>query len=115
MCVLLAEKFCGTIAKPMLTPAMLSINDYTISLASDLEHKGDRTAEESAILDLLLILIEKFEEEHYPIPEASPHSLILHLLESNAMTPEDLVGVLGSTEAVNEVINSSFEDFKFRL
>ncbi|NER00877.1 MAG: transcriptional regulator [Cyanothece sp. SIO2G6] len=84
-------------------------NDHAISLASELEHKADRTAEESAILDLLVILIEKFEEERYPIPEASPHSIILHLLESNEMTPDHLVGVLGSTESVTEVVNGTFD------
>ncbi|MBP0000746.1 MAG: transcriptional regulator [Cyanobacteria bacterium SID2] len=82
-------------------------NDRAISFASELEHKANRTAEENAILDLLVALIEKFEEEHYPIPEGSPHSTILHLMESNGITPKHLVGVLGSAEVVSEIINGT--------
>lgn len=84
-------------------------NDRALSLAHKLEHKGDRTVEEDAILDLFVTLIEKFEEEYYPIPEASPHSLVLHLLDANDLAPDDLVEVLGSREAVAEVINGPFE------
>ncbi|MGB0562507.1 MAG: helix-turn-helix domain-containing protein [Spirulinaceae cyanobacterium] len=82
-------------------------NDRALSLTSELEHKGDRTAEEDAILDLLIALIEKFEEKHYPIPEGSPHSTILHLMEANNMTPEQLVGVLGSAEIVNKILKGT--------
>ena len=80
-------------------------NDRAIELAQELEHKSDRTNEESAILELLVTLIEKFEDEQYPIPEGTPHSMLLHLMESNEIKQENLVGVIGSRGVVSEVVN----------
>ena len=58
-------------------------NDRAIELAQELEHKANRSNEEDAILELLVTLIEKFEDENYPIPEGTPHSMLLHLMESS--------------------------------
>jgi HTH-type transcriptional regulator/antitoxin HigA len=80
-------------------------NDRAIALATELEHKESRTKEEDAILELLIILIEKFENEQYPMPEGTPHSMLLHLMESNDIKQESLVGVIGSRGVVSEVIN----------
>jgi HTH-type transcriptional regulator/antitoxin HigA len=80
-------------------------NDRAISLAQELEHKANRTPEENAILELLVILIEKFEEEHYTLDEGTPRSMLLHLMEANEIEEENLVGVIGSLEVVSEVVN----------
>lgn len=80
-------------------------NERAIAIAEELEHKSDRTAEESAILELLVALIEKFEDEHYLIPTGTPQQMIQHLIESNNLKQENLVGVIGSRGVVSEVIN----------
>ena len=80
-------------------------NESTIALAEELEHRPHRTPEEEALLDLLVILIEKFEDEHYPIPEGPPQSMLLHLMEARSLKQEDLVGILGSRGVVSEVVN----------
>ena len=80
-------------------------NDRAIELATKLEHKSDRTNEESAILELLVTIIEKFEDEQYLIPEGTAHSMLLHLMESNDIKQENLVGVIGSRGVVSEVVN----------
>jgi len=80
-------------------------NDAALALAEELEHRPYRTPEESAFLDLLVTLIERFEEEHYPVPVASPLSMLLHLMEARELKQEDLVGVIGSRGVVSEVVN----------
>jgi HTH-type transcriptional regulator/antitoxin HigA len=80
-------------------------NDRVISLAEELEHKADRTKEEDAILELLITLIEKFENEQYLIPESTPHSMLLHLMEANEIDRERLVDVIGSRKVVSEIID----------
>ena len=80
-------------------------NERALALAEDLEHKSNRTAEEDAILELLVTLIEKFEAEQYPIPEGTPHEMLLHLMEANSIKQENLVGIIGSRGVVSEVIN----------
>lgn len=80
-------------------------NDLAIALAEELEHRQDPTPEESALLELLFMLIERFEIEHYPIPEGTPRSMLLHLVEARDLKQEDLVGFIGSRGVVSEVVN----------
>ncbi len=42
-------------------------NEKAIELAEKLSHRLNRTPEEDVLLDLLTTLIEKFEDENYPI------------------------------------------------
>lgn len=69
-------------------------NEAAISCAEELEHKRDRTPEEDTLLTLLVALIEKFEQDYYPLPDANPHSMLLHLMEAQNIQQEDLVGVI---------------------
>lgn len=80
-------------------------NEKAIALAEQLSRRGNRTPEEDVFLDLLVTLIEKFEGENYPIPVASPLEVLKHLMESNELIQENLVGVLGSRGVVSEVMN----------
>lgn len=74
-------------------------------MALILEHKVNRSVEEDAILELLITLIEKFEDENYPLDEGTPQEMLLHLMESNAIKQENLVGIIGSRGVVSEVVN----------
>ena len=49
--------------------------------------------------------IEKFEDEHYPIPPSTPQQVLLHLMEANRIKQENLIGVIGSRGVVSEVVN----------
>lgn len=81
-------------------------NEKAIALAEALSHKRHRTAEESALLELLAALIEKFEAENHPIPVASPLEVLKHLIDVNDLIQEDLVGVIGSRGVVSEVMSA---------
>lgn len=80
-------------------------NEAAIAVAEELDRRQNRTLEEDALLKLLAILIERFEDEHYPIPEGTPHSMLLHLMEARDLKQEELVGVIGSRGIVSEVVN----------
>jgi HTH-type transcriptional regulator/antitoxin HigA len=79
-------------------------NEAAIALALELEHR-DRTPEEDALLELLVTLIEKFEQEHYPMSEGDPNSMLLHLMEARDLKQEDLVGLIGTRDVVSETVN----------
>jgi HTH-type transcriptional regulator / antitoxin HigA len=66
-------------------------NEAAIILAESLEHR-QRTPEEDALLELLIILIEKFEDASYPVPNVEPDRILLHLMEARNMKQEELVG-----------------------
>jgi HTH-type transcriptional regulator / antitoxin HigA len=80
-------------------------NEAAIALAIELEHRANLTTEESALLDLLVTLIDQYEEEHYPIPQSSPLDMLIHLMESRECKQEDLIGIIGSRGVVSEVVN----------
>ncbi len=80
-------------------------NEQAIALALTLEHRPHRTTEEEMLLELLVTLIEKFEETHYPIPQGTSHSILRHLMDARDITPEALAGVIGSLEVVQEIVN----------
>ena len=79
-------------------------NEAAITLAESLEHR-QRTPEEDALLELLIILIEKFEETSYPLPKLKSDLMLLHLMEARNMKQEELVGVIGSRGVVSEIVN----------
>lgn len=65
-----------------------------------MEHKRDRTPEEDTLLTLLVALIEKFEQDYYPPPEANPPSMLLHLMKAQNIHQKDLIGVIDSDENI---------------
>ncbi len=82
-------------------------NEQAIKLAQNLEHRPNRTPEEKMLLELLVTLIEKFEETNYPIPQGKPNSMLMHLMDARDTTPEALADVIGSLEIVREIINGT--------
>jgi HTH-type transcriptional regulator/antitoxin HigA len=58
-----------------------------------------------ALLELLATLVENYESEHYPMPNASPDEVLAHLMEARKLKQIDLVGILGSKGVVSEVVN----------
>jgi len=56
---------------------------------------------EIAAIELLTLLVERYEETHYPIPAADPVSVVRLLLEKQDLTQRDLVPEFGSESAVS--------------
>ena len=60
---------------------------------------------ESDRLVVLTLLIQAYESEHYPIPDPDPIELLLHVMESRALSRKDLEPYIGSRARVAEVLN----------
>jgi HTH-type transcriptional regulator / antitoxin HigA len=81
-------------------------NEKALAVVEELMHKQDRTIEEDELYELLIILIEKFEQEYYsPGQTSSPHSMLLFLMEQQNISQKDLVKIIGSSEIVSSLIN----------
>lgn len=76
-----------------------------LTVTEQLHFKKDRTLEEQKLYQLLVTLVELYETEHYPISEAAPHEILQHIMESSGIRQADLVGILGSSGVVSEVVN----------
>jgi len=70
----------------------------------DKEEK-ELTPEENTLLDLLVTLIEEYEELQYPIAQASPHEMLRHLMEARGLTHKDVWPLFGSKGVASEVLN----------
>lgn len=60
---------------------------------------------EGDLLDILVTLVEAYEERHHPILPPEPVEAILHFMESQGLERRDLEPYLGSRARVSEVIN----------
>jgi len=56
-------------------------------------------------LDVLFILVEAYEDEHYPIEPPDPIEAIKFTMEHKQLTRKDLEPYLGSRSRVSEVLN----------
>ncbi len=82
--------------------------DYDRAIASieKLLRKGDRiSAEEGQLLELLSTLVEKYEDEHYPIEPSPPHRILQHLMEARDLKQKDVMHLFGSSGRASEAIN----------
>jgi HTH-type transcriptional regulator / antitoxin HigA len=79
--------------------------DRVLAIAERLTFKAERSTAEIKFLKLIVALIEDYETEHYPMNDVAPYELLQHLMESNHTHQSDLVGILGTSEIVTQVIN----------
>jgi HTH-type transcriptional regulator / antitoxin HigA len=73
---------------------------YTETLFELTSQKRPTVPEREAI-ELLTLLIERYEQEHYPIPDADPVSLVRFLIGNQGLSQRDLVPEFGSESAVS--------------
>jgi HTH-type transcriptional regulator/antitoxin HigA len=52
-------------------------------------------------IELLTLLVERYEQEHYPIPAADPASVVRFLIEQQNLAQRDLIPQFGSESAVS--------------
>ncbi|HET6558324.1 MAG TPA: transcriptional regulator [Prolixibacteraceae bacterium] len=56
-------------------------------------------------LELLSLLVEKYEKETYPLPEADPVDVIQYYMEQRGLKAKDLVGIIGDKAIVSKIMN----------
>jgi HTH-type transcriptional regulator/antitoxin HigA len=87
--------------RPIRTKADYTAALKTISSLLDAP-EGSR---EAGMLEVLSVLVEAYEEEHYPIPPPDPIEAIKFRMEQMGLTRRDLEPYLGSRARVSEVLN----------
>jgi HTH-type transcriptional regulator / antitoxin HigA len=80
-------------------------NEEALAIVEQLMYLKDRTPEQDAIYELLVVLIERFEQEFYkPSLESNPGSMLAFLMDQRDLQPIDLVTIFGSEAAVHDAI-----------
>lgn len=60
---------------------------------------------ESDELDMLALVLEKYEEEHYPIDAPDPIEAIKFMMEQTGMDDKKLGAILNSRSRASEILN----------
>ncbi|OUL21564.1 transcriptional regulator [Nostoc sp. RF31YmG] len=76
-----------------------------LNKVEELTFKKNRTNEEQALYKLLVILIEFYETQNYPMDNSAPYEILQHIMEASGTRQADLVGIIGSSGVVSEVVN----------
>lgn len=81
-------------------------NEQALAMVEKLMHLSSRTPEQQELYELLIVLIEKFEQEFYQHrSEVDPQSMLSFLMEQRDMEPSNLLDIFGSIEIVADVLN----------
>ena len=89
---------------PRIIRSDAELEEYTEALFN-LTEKSDPTADEEEAIDLISLLIDRYESERYPIPEAEPADVLRFLLEHNSLSQRDIAPELGSESTVSLVLS----------
>ena len=102
------QKYARVLAR-VLPRLIASAQEHERVLAEveKLMDKGEhRTAEENAALDLMVRLIRDYEAEHHPLPDPSPHEMLIYLMEQRSLKQADLLPIFKSRGYVSDVVNA---------
>lgn len=67
--------------------------------------QADEGTPEADVRDVLVTLIEAYENRHYPIAPPNPIDAIKFRMEQQGLTPRDLERYIGPSGRVSEVLN----------
>jgi HTH-type transcriptional regulator / antitoxin HigA len=84
-------------------------HEHYLAVLDRLVSKARRSQSEEKYAELLVTLIEAYEEEHFDIADAAPVDVLRSLMEANHLRQKDLAPVFGSESIVSEVLNGKRE------
>jgi|SRR5271157_4486323 len=79
-------------------------NERLIQVLQNLQDKERPTPEEQQLTKVLLVLIERFEDEHYRRTKSKPDAILRELMRARDLKPKDIYGVFGSKGTTSEVL-----------
>ena len=101
------KKYARVLAKVL--PRVITTDEEHERMLAAVEKLMDksehRTAEEDTALDLMVRLIKDYEEEHHPLPDPTPHEMLVYLMEQRGLKQADLLPIFKSRGYVSDVIN----------
>jgi HTH-type transcriptional regulator / antitoxin HigA len=106
------KKYLDLIDANDISPKVIETEDEYdrfLVVAEKLMHKRlDRTIEETALLMLVVKLIEDYESIHHNLDEwgkSTPTEILRHIMAASGTRNVDLIGIIGSSGVVSEVVN----------
>src|SRR6266436_1449295 len=98
------EKYALEVNSP--TPiASKQQHEQYLSVLDKLASKRASNVRRKKYAEVLMTLIEAYEEEHHSIPRASPIEVLRTLMDGNDLRQKDVVPIFGSESIVSEVLH----------
>jgi HTH-type transcriptional regulator/antitoxin HigA len=102
--IALAEKYALGVSSPTPITSERQYEHY-LAVLDQLASKQSATSEEEKYAEVLMTLIEAYEEDRYSVPSASPLEVLRTLMEANDLRQKDLIPIFGSESIVSEVLH----------
>ena len=94
----------------MIIKTIKSTRDYKAALARMEELWGSKSSTPAGDeLDILATLVDKYEEENFPIPMPDPIEAIKYVMEERGLERTFLENIFGHKSKVSEVLNRKRE------
>jgi len=72
----------------------------------ELEEAGKASPEERELAELLTVLIERYEDAHYPITlDGAPHEYLAAVMEHRGLSQTDIAKIIGSRSITSEILS----------
>lgn len=104
----ISQKYALEVGAPTAITSERQHQEY-ITVLDKLASNERPTSEEEKYAEVLITLIEAYEEEHHSIPEASPLEVLRALMEANDLRQKDLAPILGTESIVSEILHGKRE------
>jgi HTH-type transcriptional regulator/antitoxin HigA len=98
------DKYALEVSSPTTITSERQHDEY-LAVLDKLTSKENPTAEDEKYAEVLVTLIEAYEERHHQIPDASPVEVLRTLIAANNLRQKDLLGIFGSESIVSEVLH----------
>jgi len=91
-----------------MLPGVIETKQENERMVAELEKLDMRgrplTAEEEKLAQLMTVLIQQFEEAHYPLGHAKPVEALSVLMEDRKLRQRDLIPVLGASSVISDIL-----------
>jgi HTH-type transcriptional regulator / antitoxin HigA len=89
-------------------------HDRMIENIAALMERGEAnlSREEASLLEVMSILVERYEQERYPLKPLKPGEVIQFLMEQRGLQQRDLARALGSRSHLSEILSGKREPSK---
>ncbi len=84
-------------------------NARALRRIDQLMRNDDLSSAEREMLDLLTLLVERFEDQHYALKSASPIEVVRELMEANGVSQSELAKIIGSKGLASEMLSGKRE------
>ncbi len=98
------ERYALEVSSPTPITSERQHEEY-LSVLDKQARKDNPTSQEEKYAEVLITLIEAYEEEHHSIPHASPVEVLRTLMDANDLRQKDLAPIFGSESIVSEVLH----------